>query len=274
MAAKKSKDLAKIKESDKAMGVVKDYRQEMAEYAKDDGAREPAAAGNNISIRGGEFTLGGEVVGDPMRVIVLDYVFENAFYDMKYDKDNPSPPACFAVSRNEKDMAPDESSPKPQAANCAECENNQFGTADVGKGKACKNQRRLALINADVKSVDEEYAASAEVAFIRLPPSSLKLWKGYVRKLTEGLQLPLFSVVTELSIDPDSEYPVIIPSLGNELPEDRDLIGSLVERRNEIASELLIGYDVSNYEEPTDRKSKKKAVAIPAKKTEKKRSKF
>lgn len=260
------------KTSGKAVGTAKDYRQELAEYAKDDGAREPAAVGTNVSIKGGEFTLGGEVVADPMRVVVLDYVFENAWYDTKYDKDNPSSPACFAVSRNEKGMAPDERSPVPQADTCADCEKNKFGSAEVGKGKACKNQRRLALINADVKTLDEEYVASAEIAFIRLPPSSLKLWKGYVRKLTEGMQLPLFSVVTELSMDHDAEWPVVIPQLGDELPDDRAVINALVGRRTEVASQLLEGYDVSNYEPLTERKSKKKEV--PAKKGVKKRGKF
>ena len=242
---------ALAKAGGKAVGAAKDYRQQLAEYAKADGAREPAAGGNNISLAGGEFSLGGATIEAPMRVIVLDYVFENAWWDRDYDKDNPSPPACFAVNRaGEAELAPHETAPVPQADRCKDCERNVFGSAAKGRGKDCKNGRRLAVINADVKGLDADYVKSAEIAYLRLPPTSLKLWKGYVKKLTDGLQLPLFAVITELTIDPDVDYTVVVPQLGDELPGDQKLMQALIARRDEAEATLLSGYDVSTYEPP------------------------
>jgi hypothetical protein len=253
-----------VKTGGRQLGKVKDFRQELAEYAQEDGAREPASAGNNISIAGKEFSLGGGVVEEPLRVAVLDYVFENSWYDRKYDKDNPSPPACFAVNRTEAELVPDERSPLPQAETCAQCPRNVFGSADVGRGKDCKNQRRLALINTDVKEFDAGYVKEAEVAFIRLPPTSLKLWKGYVKKLSDGLQLPLWSVITELTLDPEVDYAVVVPQLGDELTLDKPLKDALLLRRQEVQPQLLEGFDVSNYEPPTAKPTRQAKPAARA----------
>lgn len=238
-------------------------RSELAKYAVADGAREPAAGGNFISIKGKAFRAGGDVLGDPLNVVIVDYAFENAYYGGRdYDEDNPEPPVCFAIGKTEDELAPDEKSPDPQAETCAECPQNAFGSAEKGRGKACKNARKLALISADVKKFDAQHVQGAEVRFMRLPPKSLGHFKGYIKKLTEGLQLPTFAAVTSLTFDEDEAFPVVVPSFESEVGDDKKLLNALIAKREGVQKDLLTTFDPASF---ADRKKEKPKKLKPKK---------
>lgn len=251
-----------------------DIRNDLARYAKDQAAAEPSGAGNSISIKGKKFRFKGDTLSDPLKVIILDYAYVNKFYTGKYDEENPQPPACFALAKAEGELTPHETSPDQQSENCKECPNNAFGSADVGRGKACKNSRRLVVINADVKELNATYIKNADVAYIELPPKSLGHFRGYLKKVTEGLKIPLFAVVTALSFDDEDDYPVVVPQFEDELGNDRGLLNAILAKRDEVQSDLLAPPDVSNYAaEPVKRKSERKKAKEPVA-TGKNRSKF
>jgi hypothetical protein len=252
-----AKALAVQKPKGKALGKVGDYRQEMAKYAKEDSARLPSGAGNYISIRGKNFTYQGAALDDPLKVVVIDYGFENALYEGKWDPENPSPPVCFAMSKTNDDLSPHEDSPKPQSDHCKECPHNQFGTADTGKGKACKNSLRLALLSTSTKKFDAEFVGKTDTALIKLPPTSMKHFRGYLKKITEGLQLPLFSVITALSFDEEEATPVVIPQFEDEINE-RKTLTALIGKRDTVQAALLQPFDVSGYSEEKPKKKKAK----------------
>lgn len=245
-----------------------DYRKELSKFAKDDSARLPSGGGQNISIRGKKFSFQGGVLEAPLKVVAVDYGFENALYEGKFDPESAQPPICFAVGRTTDEMAPHENSPKPQADNCRECPHNQFGTADVGRGKACKNSIRIAVLSTNVKKFDEAHIKKTEPAMIKLPPTSVKNFRGYLKQITEGLQLPLFSVITAFDFDQDTDlsYPVVVTQFEDEI-SDRKVLNALVEKRDAVQNVLLQPFDTSNYAEQRGGgkgKGKAKPAAKPA----------
>lgn len=250
------------------------WKQQLAALAAEDASREPAAAGNNISTRGHKFSLGGSVIDNPMKVIILDYSFENAFYSEAYDPDSPASPTCFAVAKKEDDLAPDyEKVPDPVNETCEGCENNEFGSADSGRGKACKNGRKLALISADVKELTPEYIAQTPVAYIRVSPSGIRHWSGYVKKLKSALDAPVCGVITELDFDPDSDQPVLTEQYVEEIT-DSDLLDAILKRRAEVQDDLLAGFQPVSDQQPRAAKKKGKVKPQPKQKEVLKKKRF
>lgn len=236
-----------------------DYKKELAKYAKEDSARLPTGGGASVSIKGKRFSFQGATLEEPMKAIVIDYGFENSLYEAAYDEENPQSPVCFAMAKIQEDMSPHETSPKPQSETCHDCPHNQFGSAEKGKGKACKNSIRLALISTETKVLNDEYVKKAESVIMRLPPSSLKHFRGYLKKITEGLQLPLFSVITGFSFDEEAATPIVVPQFEDEI-SDRKLLATLVQKRETVQETLLQPFDVSGYSD-IPKKSKTKPAA-------------
>ena len=64
-------------------------------------------------------------------------------YPGAYQPGVKSKPIC----KSSNGVVPDADSPQPQCATCAACPMNQFGSHPGGKGKRCKDRRRLAVID-------------------------------------------------------------------------------------------------------------------------------
>lgn len=93
--------------------------------------------------------VGGEQIGKAIRgefnAIIVSMLpkVSRTFYAGKYDPNaKPTLPDCWS---NNGDM-PEAKAPRRQAANCASCPNNIDGSGENGKGKACRFQRRVALL--------------------------------------------------------------------------------------------------------------------------------
>lgn len=267
------------KRKSKGKGMV-NYDAQMAKFAAAASAKEKESGGGGgfISLKGGEFTFKGDVLPGPLQVVILDTAFENAYYDAAWDDENPSPPACFAVSNEvtaNDELEPHETSPDTQCSNCEECEMNEWGSADTGRGKACSNNRRLMVISAD----DLDDLEGAQPAMIRLSPTSIKHWSGYAKKITNVMKLPPFAVITELELSrvDGKTYYELKPSFVEAV--NKKHIPELIELVDSIQEDLVQPYDVSSYGEEAPkkksnrRKVKKKAVKKKAaKKKSKKRS--
>lgn len=193
------------------------WDEEMAKYAQRGSKMEASVAqGQFLSTRAGVLQYNGApVAGNKLDVVVLDAVIENAYYEGKFDPEHPVAPVCFAFAREEDELKPHEKSFKPQHDTCKGCPRNEFGTADTGRGKACKNVRRLALITADAAQ-DPKTVADAEVAFLKLPVMSIKPWAAYVRTLDAALNRPTWGVISELAVVPDtkSQFKVVFAQRG------------------------------------------------------------
>lgn len=200
---------AAAKKPGTAMTVWEKRMAEAAERQKQ--TEKPMAGFLQITTGSGILSVDGNEVKDNfLDLIILVSAYENAFYGGEaYDANNPKPPVCYAFGDIEADdpeegMAPGEVADK-QADSCADCENNIMGSSDTGKGKACKNIRRLAVITAD--SIEsEEKLATAEIRLVKVPVTSVKNWSNYVRNtLTDELNRPYWAVVTRLALVRDKK---------------------------------------------------------------------
>lgn len=189
--------------------------------------REPPA-GDMISLKGGQFSMGDEVLGDEIAVVTLNSVWLNIYYDLEYDKDTPSAPRCYAYGHSAQEMAPHISMADhpewfvPQSEDCSSCQWNKFGSARKGKGKACSNKERLSVIpggiyepikgSKDTKLTlylgeeRHEYFRDADALSILLSVTSVKNWNEYVRKLAETMGQPPYGVVTRMYIEKSTKH--------------------------------------------------------------------
>lgn len=231
----KSKSI--VKSSGKA---ITKWDDELAKHASEAAEKEQMPTGSFISIKGGILTIAGQAVKDNrLQAVIIDHVYENAYYDGAYDPDVPQPPSCYAFGRDEDELKPHEKASKPASESCVGCPNNVFGSAEKGKGKACKNTRRLALISADGLSANS--AAEGELVYMKLPVTSTKGWAYYVKGLNATLRRPPFGVVTEIAVVPDSktQFKVTFQAVG---PVPDEVMGAIMERREKVCEEIMFPY--------------------------------
>lgn len=241
---------------------VVSLQERYAEYAEEY-AGEEAAGGSFLTTSGGIMQFGDEEMpGNQVAVIIVDSIRENTYYSEEYDPDNFSPPKCFAFGRRDADMAPHDdvfaSSEQggffePQNEQCKGCPMNEWGSADKGRGKACANRRRLALIPVGmyVKKgrdyelelfEDDKPLREAEIAFLKLPVTSVKAWSNYVRQVSAQCSKPPFAVATRIYIEQDRKTQFKIKfEMIDELPDEwaETVIARHEEAREIIASPYL-----------------------------------
>lgn len=188
------------------------WEQEMKATAVKQASSEKIFAGvKRIQITGGRMKIDENYIeGDTLDVVVIGAVHLNEYYRSQYDASKPTVPDCYAYGDNSLDdvdaieaaMAPGEVEDK-QSDSCAECPLNVMGSADVGRGKACKNVRRLMLVTSDALE-SPEALLEAEERSLGVPVMSVFGWAKYVKEvLGEELQRPYFGVVTTVSVVPD-----------------------------------------------------------------------
>lgn len=162
--------------------------------------------GNSISTQGGILAYkDNPIPGNKMNVIVLDAIYANVFYQGAFDPETPENPVCFAFGTEETAMAPHELSTDKQHDKCITCPmggKEAWGSADVGKGKACKNKRRFILLTEDAL---ETGIVDAQAATLMIPVTSVKGWAGYVTNLATSLNKPPMAVITEISLVPNKK---------------------------------------------------------------------
>jgi len=152
--------------------------------------------------------LAWEINGEPekkLKGIIVFHSSPNAFWAAEFDGQN-NPPDCFSPDGHTGIGDP--------GGACATCPMNQFGSASKGKGKACKNMRRLYILMAD---------AMLPVA-VNLPPTSLKAYKQYTVGLTTRA-LPYWGVETVLTLKKEKsadgiDYSAVEFALGPIVPKD------------------------------------------------------
>ena len=230
----------------KAVVNVEAMRKELAKRAEENIVAE--SAGNFISTRGRRFTYKGETLSDELNVIVLGYAQDYAYFDRDFDPDNPHPPACFAVDIiKAADLKPHAKAPNRQNPTCVNCQWNEFGSGR-GKGKACKNQYRLALVSSD--------DVNGDIALIRVSPIGYRGWEAYVNSLHRKYQTTPAGVYTELGFDDEQpDFPVVKAQFMEEIKE-ADILSTVLEREKE-AREMLLEpyYAVDSYEAPGRKRS-------------------
>lgn len=244
-----------VKKESTAVAKPMNWQERLASMAQEAvKTEESVSAGNFISFKSGQMSFqGNPIQGNKLDVIVVDHILENCFYGRRYDGDNPTPPQCYAFGRSEDDLEPHEKASEPQHDKCKGCPMNEFGTADQGKGKACKNTRRIAVIAAD--NLDPDAIASAEVGYMKLPVTSIKGWASYVRALSATEGKPPLAFVTQVSLVPDAKTQFKVGFTKVE-SLDAEAIEAVLHRHDEVAESISFPYPEPSEEESPARGKK------------------
>lgn len=213
-------------------------------------AQAEKPSGNWISFKSGMLSVGGNPVkGNKLNVVVIQSVFENQWYKDKYDPNNPMTPYCFALAESDSDLKPHPDSAEPQAGTCEECPKNAWGSdPGGGKGKACKNVRRLAMIAQD----DLENIPEAAVAMAKLPVMSVKNWSTYANQIANVLKVPPLAVITTLSVSPDARSQFQVNFELVDRITDGAVIQALLTKRKDTHPLVFAPYDKPNEAKPAE----------------------
>ena len=116
--------------------------------------------------------------------VIIDHHPVNAYWENKFEGQN-NPPNCSSM-----DGRQGFNSETGEIRNCKTCPLNQFGSADDGRGKACKNMHRVYLLR------------SGEMfpLLITLPPTSIKPLSNYIAKRVLAKGKRTTDVITKISL--------------------------------------------------------------------------
>lgn len=245
------------------------YDKAWADQAAQYTAQEKITGGTFLSVRGGTMSIGEEQMpGNQVCVIILDAVKENTYYAGAYDPENAAAPTCYAFGRGVEDMAPHpsmEAHPDyfvPQSSDCASCQWNVYGSADKGKGKACQNRRRLALIPAGYYQTkrgsrdfdleifsDPKHFQTADMAYIKLSVGSVKEFSKYVNAIAGSMNRPPHGVITRMWVEPDPKWQWLCKFETIEQVPD-ELAQIVMARHAEAERAVIQGYSPPEAREP------------------------
>jgi len=217
--------------------VVGGWRERAAKsiaVGKQASAKLPQQSGNFISFRGGSPSLGGVNLPNPLPLVILAYDAERAYYSKPYQPDVMATPDCYSYDS----LVPHEKSKVPQSDACSQCRFNEFGSAQNGKGKACKEGAKFAAIHADALESPEKIAA-ATIIQGRLSVLNAKGFRNYVGYF-EDSDIAVWQSVTQLSVAPDSksQYAVTFSNIVAELDDtDLDAIAVRVDEAEKMLAQ-------------------------------------
>lgn len=198
-----------------------------------------------ISFKGKKFKFQDSLLGNAGNEfwgIVLNFSFIKTFYAKKFKEGEVAFPECFAISADAdtKTWEPHANSNTPQASSCDTCEHNQWGSAsDDGKGKACRDQRRLVVLVADGFKSGAMGLADATLGVLEIPPTSVKHWKKYYNDMRMAYGVDSFAYVTRFYLDDSVDYPVVKYAL-HKFVDSRELLLALKEKVGKEALEMAM----------------------------------
>lgn len=185
-----------------------DIQEQLRQELELQRASLPAASTSKIKTAEKKFTLpGGKPTEGPIEAIILDWRYFNAYYSKLYNRNSPAPADCSALGKIEDEMAPLKSSPNMQCESCVSCPKNEWGSdPQGGRGKACKNGVRLAVVPA---KPDKDMTPW----IIDVTPTGMKSFKNYINVIANAGFLP-FQVITTIDFDPAVTYPSLTFKVG------------------------------------------------------------
>jgi hypothetical protein len=242
-----------------ALVSMKDLESLYAAQAKAAAQAAPVAEGPpRISAKDQVFWVGEQVLPDPLEVIVVADAHLNVYYTTEYDPENKTPPACFALApalelgddgapkagTGEKAMAAHPTSPDAQGGPskdglehpCQTCEMNAFGSARIGKGKACANNRKLAVVLANDPALLDE-TKELKWAELTLSPTALSPWGKFVNSLSKIEGRPPHGAVVQLSFnktDQDERKRKAVVPIGYRLIDNVAVAHRVMKLRQEV----------------------------------------
>ena len=183
-----------------------------------------SGGGKRISIRGGLFRMvvdGKEVAKNEdraMEIVIIKAAEKTGrtFYEGTYVEGTNAAPDCFSNDGER----PDPRSANRQSSACVNCPKNVAGTGANGKGRACRYNRRLAVVLAnDIKN--------SHIYQLVLPATSIfgqgengKMPLEQYARFLAGHSIGVTAVVTEARFDTSTTSPKLTFSAVRALTEE------------------------------------------------------
>lgn len=196
---------------------------------------------NLISFKGGQLTIDGSPVPNgEAEVIVLAQQYERAFYAGLFDGSKPQVPTCYSFDGE----TPHGQADYPQNEVCLECEHNMWGSAKQGRGKACRESARVALLPAGAPlDVAPLYQAS-------FPITSIKNVQGFFARCNASGKLA-GQFKTRLKVEPDVKT-IFKASLTPLSTIENIDMSILIMRITQAETQLVVPYPSLNEDAPGD----------------------
>jgi hypothetical protein len=222
---------------------------ELGAFAKDEAAKErPAVA--RISLKSGVMSYQQQPIpGNKMEVVLVGGAYRNVFYVGRYDPNNIVNPDCYALSDHDEGMEPHENVNTPQHESCDGCPQNEWGSSPTGgRGKACKQTRRLILLPANTLN-DADSVLKAELAILDVPVTSVKNYAKLVSTVAATINLPVWAIVTTVAVLPDAKTQFRVEFTPMRPAGNEEIIRALMKRRDEALRIALTPYRGSGGED-------------------------
>ena len=236
-----SNELAKLGGGELSQDIIDKLQQHTTEERERIGS---SAGGDGIIVNNKKvlFELPNEQEVEEFEGLIVDFVYRNEYYIGAYNPKVITPPACFAIAPSASQLIASDNSPVRQNdSDCATCQQNQFGTAMQGGGKACKNTVLIAILPPDIEEI-----ADHDIWVLKTSPTAIRPFNKYASKVS-SMNVPLGVVRTKFFFDPDSDYPSVrFDAVGVE----PDCIDFVIDRKEEAMARLLEAPDVSQFEMP------------------------
>lgn len=205
-----------------------------------------------MSLKSGIMAIGGEPVkGNAMDFVIVAAVSEMVHYKDKWQEGVISRPDCYASGEERPEtLVPHAKVEKAYAESCKACPYFVWGSdLGGGKGRECKERRKMALLPAD---------GSAEMCILSIPGTSIKGWSQYVRGIVASTGMSPAGVITTISVKPHlkNQFEVNFTQSG-EVPDNMKQI--VMSKRAGALEVLLAPYpDLEDEDEEEKPKPKSK----------------
>jgi len=265
----------KVSSKKDLVAISEELRQQLAEVAQQQVEGVAIYESNVIKYKHGYFELNDSIIttSDPdgkyVDTIILAHKFERVYYDGPYVEGEQTPPACFALSDTDPEineaLRPCEESVDAQHKTCAGCPQNEYGTSQTGKGKACSTRVRLLL--AEANQFAENEPGKISTAVLNIPVTSYSLYKKHIGAVAGVLKLPIFAVVTRIRLERTGSYDHPAFELVAPL-ESGDLVQKALDMSNSAGSAL--DYKYKSEDKDFSGPAGKKKIPVKKKKARKK----
>ena len=208
------------------------FEDQLAAMAMDHVKAEQSTLGIAfLSTKSGMLTYrGNPVANNSLDCVILAGPVERLYYDSRYDPTKIVGPKCFAIATTATGMGPSAAVADPMHKECEGCPQNEWGSAsNGGKGKACRETRRLLLLPAD-SIASPSAVQAAEVVALRPPVTSIRAYTTYIQTIAATLRRPSLGVVTTIAVVPDAKTQFKVTFTMKSVVQDTNVLGALIAR--------------------------------------------
>lgn len=222
--------------------------ESLAAEAKEAAAAERPSV-SRISLKSGVMSYGGQPMpNNSVEAVIVGSSFRNTYYAGRYDPNNIKNPNCFALSTSDEGMVPDPNVQEPENATCAGCPKNEWGSdPNGGRGKACKQTRRLVIMPANALADKDgndtpDAVKAAELAVMDLPVTSVKNYSQYVNTLSVTAGVPAWAAIGKIQTVPDAKTQFKVLFQAMRVVPSVTLLDAIKTRREEAVRIALEPY--------------------------------